>query len=258
MKDRIWWCPTGALAFLPIHAAGPYEDEQPNLPDLLACSYTPTLRSLIRASKSETQPFDLLAVGLSETPGHCPLPGSEKEIKAIREQLEGLPDASEKMTVLLNEDATVYKASKAILEKTWLHFACHADQDDVYPFNSCFFLHDNPLSLSKLMRLDLTHVQFAMLSACLTSAGDVALPDESIHLAGGIQFAGARSVVATMWSVADAAALRATKALYRHLMKDGEDPDPTQAAKALQLTLWDMEKSKVPLAFRVPFIHTGI
>ncbi|KAF9036312.1 CHAT domain-containing protein [Panaeolus papilionaceus] len=256
LKERIWWCPTGPLAFLPIHSAGPYEKDEPGLPELVASSYTPTLHSLIRAAKAAPESFRLLAIGQPNTPDHPPLPGAKREMAAIRERFKAKED---QVTVLMGEEVTSHKFTKAIPDKTWLHFACHADQDEEYPFHSAFFIHDGPLKLSKLMRLDLTRVQFAMLSACLTSAGDATLPDECIHLAAGMQFTGVRSVIATMWSVADKAGLMATKGVYRHLLPDGGgDPDPANAAKALQLALLDMQKAKVPLAFRVPFIHTGL
>jgi tetratricopeptide (TPR) repeat protein len=48
-RSRIWWCPTGQLSALPLHAAGPYKRGQTNLPDIYISSYTPTLSSLIRA-----------------------------------------------------------------------------------------------------------------------------------------------------------------------------------------------------------------
>jgi CHAT domain-containing protein len=42
----------------------------------------------------------------------------------------------------------------------------------------------------------------AFLSACETAKGDEAVPDEALHLAATLMFAGFRAVVATMWSVA--------------------------------------------------------
>ncbi|KAJ7226683.1 hypothetical protein GGX14DRAFT_385492 [Mycena pura] len=50
--QRVWWCPTGPLAFLPIHAAGLYGDNQPSgskLSDFVISSYAPSLTSLVTA-----------------------------------------------------------------------------------------------------------------------------------------------------------------------------------------------------------------
>ncbi|KAF8998832.1 CHAT domain-containing protein [Cyathus striatus] len=256
VKERVWWYPTDALAFLPIHAAGPYENDEPGLQEMLASSYIPTLNSLVRACKAKVEPLQFLAVGMPATTSLTPLPNVEGELAAIQKHFDSQP---EKLSMLTSEDATVYQVSKALLKHTWLHFACHAEQNNDYPFHSTFFMHDGPLKLSKLMRLDLTRVQFAYLSACHSAAGDAALPDESIHLAAGMQFSGVRSVIATMWTVYDQIAVRATRRVYYHLFKRNPDtPDVGYTAKALQLAVLDMKKNKVPLAFRVAFIHTGI
>ncbi|KDQ49312.1 hypothetical protein JAAARDRAFT_200953 [Jaapia argillacea MUCL 33604] len=47
--SRIWWCPNGPLAFLPIHAAGIYSTSEPGncISDFVISSYTPTLSALI-------------------------------------------------------------------------------------------------------------------------------------------------------------------------------------------------------------------
>ncbi|KAF8972567.1 CHAT domain-containing protein [Flammula alnicola] len=254
---RVWWYPTGPLAFLPIHAASPCEGEQPGLPELIISSYIPSIHSLVRASKSPSAPFRLLAVGQPETPGFIPLPGVIKEVQSIQKLCQ---DASpESLTTIIGEEATVYKVLSSLPGHTSLHFSCHADQDEEYPFHSAFFLQNGALKLSKLMDLDLSRVQFTFLSACLTSAGDVNLPDECIHLSAGMQFAGVRSVVGTMWTVYDRASAMATSRVYRHLLRNGiENADASEAAEALHKAVLWMKKNNVPVAYRVPFIHLGV
>ena len=46
---RIWWCATGPLAFLPIHAAGIYNNGMAryDISDYAVSSYTPTLNALL-------------------------------------------------------------------------------------------------------------------------------------------------------------------------------------------------------------------
>ena len=109
------------------------------------------------------------------------------------------------------------------------------------------------------MNLDLSRMQFAYLSACLTSTGDFTLPDECIHLAAGMQFAGVRSLVATTWSVEDRAASMVTSKVYKELLKDGlENVQAEDTAEALHQAILSMKESKVPLTFLVPFIHLGV
>ncbi|KAI0356767.1 hypothetical protein OH77DRAFT_1476957 [Trametes cingulata] len=255
---RIWWCPTGPLALLPIHAAGPYEDDAPGLPELVISSYIPTLHSLLRAHEASRQRFSLLAIGHAETPGQTPLPAVRKELATIQRACARLSHLSTP-TIMEGPSATSLSVSSALPSYTWLHFSCHAYQDPSHPFKSAFFMHDAPLRLGVLMQLDLSRVQFAFLSACLTSAGDERLPDESIHLAAGLQFAGVRAAVATLWSVDDRSAAWMAERVYAHLMREGgEEPDPLEAAEALHRAMGALKAAGKPMVFWVPFIHVGI
>ncbi|KAH9846743.1 CHAT domain-containing protein [Lenzites betulinus] len=254
---RVWWCPTGPLAFLPIHAAGPYEGKAPGLPELVVSSYIPTLHSLLRAHGALKNPFSMLAVGQPDTPGQSPLPAVQKELAVIKGACARRN--KEPPTTLVGPAATAHSVSRALLAHTWLHFSCHAHQDPSYAFASAFFMHDGPLRLGALMQLDLSRVQFAFLSACLTSAGDERLPDESIHLAAGLQFAGVRSTIATLWSVDDRAAARTAERVYGDLLRDGVDePDPLEAAEALHRAVGAMKAKGRPMVLWVPFVHTGL
>ncbi|KDN87444.1 hypothetical protein KCH_08160 [Kitasatospora cheerisanensis KCTC 2395] len=54
---RLWWCPTGRLASLPLHAAGKGQDFPGTwVMDRVVSSYTPTVRSLLRARRRSTAP----------------------------------------------------------------------------------------------------------------------------------------------------------------------------------------------------------
>ncbi len=54
---RLWWCPTGPLTHLPLHAAGHYgpadAETKRALPDHYVCSYTPTVRALATHTSTE-------------------------------------------------------------------------------------------------------------------------------------------------------------------------------------------------------------
>lgn len=81
---HITWCATGPLAFLPLHAAGLYDDpHQPKVFQYAISSYTPTLTALVMASNksSRSSPPRMLAISQSNTPGHSPLPGTVAEIQ---------------------------------------------------------------------------------------------------------------------------------------------------------------------------------
>ncbi|GAB3995408.1 CHAT domain-containing protein [Glycomyces albus] len=65
---RVWWCPTGPLTLLPLHAAGSHERGE-FLLDRAVSSYAPTLRALAhaRSRRSEGDPAPLV-VSIGRTP----------------------------------------------------------------------------------------------------------------------------------------------------------------------------------------------
>jgi hypothetical protein len=74
-KSRVWWCLTGSLSFLPIHASFP--PTKPGIAsigmmDMVVSSYTPTISTLLRAqqpNKLKRSNFRMLAVGQSNIAG---------------------------------------------------------------------------------------------------------------------------------------------------------------------------------------------
>ena len=73
------------------------------------------------------------------------------------------------------------------------------------PFLSYFQLHNKErLTLGDLIKSRLSNAELAFLSACHSAAIDIInTPDEAIHLAAALQFCGFRSVVGTLWAMAD-------------------------------------------------------
>jgi CHAT domain-containing protein len=96
-------------------------------------------------------------------------------------------------------EATVAGVQEQLPKASILHLACHGYQDPHLPLNSGFVMRDNMLTVSHLMRLRLPHAFLAFLSACETAKGDLQQPDQAVHLAAAMLFAGFKSIVATMW-----------------------------------------------------------
>jgi CHAT domain-containing protein len=69
--------------------------------------------------------------------------------------------------------------------------------------------------------MDLSSHAFAFLSACQTAVGDFHTPDEVIHLATALQFAGVNSVIGTLWKVTDSTVQRLVEAFYKTFCGDG-------------------------------------
>jgi CHAT domain-containing protein len=107
-----------------------------------------------------------------------------------------------------------------------LHFATHGKFDADAPLSSGLYLAkgsapDGILTVSDLylMRWD---VDLVTLSACETGLGKVANGDDVIGLTRGFLYAGARSIVASLWEVDDAATEHLMVSFYRNLEGHGK------------------------------------
>lgn len=261
---RIWWCATGPLTFLPIHAAGIYDQTASglNISDYVVSSYTPTLNTLINATElhnSEThQGFrGLLAVIQPNTPGQIPLPNTTVELMHIQRRARNFD-----VHQLEGPMASVESVVSGMEMHSWVHLACHAVQGTCEPTRSAFCLYDGRLELSTIITKSFPYATFAFLSACETATGTETIPDEAIHLAAGLMSAGYHSVIATMWSITDRDAPVIADHVYSDLFSDTQaEPDSTRAALALYHGVKALHEQVVgDSAFLswVPFIHVGI
>ncbi|MFE7488592.1 CHAT domain-containing protein [Kitasatospora sp. NPDC057541] len=228
---RLWWCPTGRLAFLPLHAAG----KGPRIPgtwvmDRVVSSYTPTLRSLLRARRraaaSPRRRPAPLVVSLAQTPGGPPLPGAGPEAALVAELFPG-------GLRLDGEHASVEAVRRELYRHPWVHFTCHGVSDPESPSNSGLILHDGRLSALDISARRPVDAELAFLSACSTSQGGLGLPDEAVHLAPSFQLAGFTHVIGTLWTVSDKVARRLTEEFYAALRRDAAHEGPFDPALAL-------------------------
>ena len=256
-KSRVWWCLTGSLSFLPIHASFPPTKPDIGMMDIVVSSYTPTISTLLRAQKRnklKRPTFRMLAVGQSSIADMTPLPGVTEEIAFIQKIL-----GVEALT--LDEcKATVDEVAASLPTCSWAHFACHGVQDPDKPMDSGLVMWDRHLlTLSRLAQNSLGSAEFAFLSCCESAKGSKQFPNEAMHLAAGLQFIGYRGVIGTMWSVGDKDALSVATQIYGELFKDGTGrASASKAALALHQAILFLRAHNVPLARWVPFVHFGL
>ncbi|BBH67871.1 CHAT domain-containing protein [Actinoplanes sp. OR16] len=215
---RIWWITTGELGALPVHAAG--LDGGSSMLDLTVSSYTPTVRSLLAASR-RGEPAGaprVQLVGMRET-----LPGVNAEVNRI---LEHLPHARH----VFDADATRGRVRAALRDTGWLHVACHAISYATHPADSALHLYDGPLTVRELLADRAPYGRLAYLSACQTVLTSAAASAEVIHLGTALQAAGFQHVVGTLWSVTDGTAAETAHLFYQGV---GGRPDASRSALAL-------------------------
>ncbi|MFV2085583.1 CHAT domain-containing protein [Micromonospora sp. LOL_021] len=257
---RMWWCPTGPLALLPLHAAGhhraaggPLTGTPPRtVIDRVVSSYTPTLRVLREAAEARRDgPTDprMLVVGLPHTPGQPPLRNVAREQAVLRRLLPG------SCTFLDDGQATRAAVLDQLPWHSWAHFACHGDQNLQRPSDGGLLLHDGALTVTDLSQQQ-HQGEFAFLSACKTAVGGVNLPDEAITLTAALHYTGYRHVIGTLWSVLDATAADVAEAVYTALAVDGR-LDADRSAYALHDAVHQVRAAGAPMAAWSPFTHTG-
>jgi CHAT domain-containing protein len=200
----MWWCVTGELSFLPIHAAGTYNTKNAACAsDYFVSSYIPTLHSLIKARDAwvPIRRSDLTGLVICEEESYSSstkyLPEAAKEARIVRECFE-----SAHAQVLNTMSTQTMRAELFSLLKNTpahvLHLACHGIQS-TDPLSSAIMLHDEPLTIENIMQLKLPQATVAYLSACQTAKGDQNAPDQAVHIAASMLFCGFRSILGTLW-----------------------------------------------------------
>ncbi|KAF5329888.1 hypothetical protein D9611_013391 [Ephemerocybe angulata] len=265
---RIWWCPTGVLTFLPLHAAGIYQGPNSEcIFDYVVSSYTPTVSAVTDRVKNDSS-IDAKASGLFLTsqpivPGASSIPGTTKEVQSISERAKNNGIRVQK---LVGDEMSVDGCLEHMQKFSCIHLACHGSQNAAEPLQSRFLFHQGSLELGTILKSNLKNADLAFLSACQTSTGEEKLSDEAVHLAAGMLAAGYRRVVGTMWSIGDQPAQDVGVKFYEYMFSrmkrtGGVAFDGTHSAYALheatqQLRL-SLDDSEGSLLTWVPFVHFG-
>ncbi|KAF7369640.1 CHAT domain-containing protein [Mycena venus] len=264
---RLWWCPTGPFAFLPIHAAGIYGGLGNDcVSDYVISSYTTTISALLDGPTRTSAAFKMTAIVEPNAPNLRYLPGAHEELKKIlnripRQWLTVLGDTSK---------ATVETSLTNLRQSAIVHFACHGIQDLVKPLESGLFLHDGRLRVSDIMCRPEEEVpgtmSLAFLNACETAKGDAEVVDEAMHLAATLLFSGFGGIVGTMWAINDADGPKVADVFYEHLFENCDPthdppilPDVRKAAEALHVAVAKL-RAEPDMSFKrwVPFVHYGL
>ncbi len=161
-------------------------------------------------------------------PIYPPLPDTESEVKEIAQLLEVKPEPPD---VLLGLQANETQVRQAPLQDyRYLHFATHADLTDkvqglLEPFILLGQVENKPpdngfLTLSEVLDLNLG-AQMVVLANGRTGRGQAMEGEGVINLARAFQYAGARSVLVSLWEVNPTVALEFLKKFYGYL-KEGK------------------------------------
>ncbi len=137
--------------------------------------------------------------------------------REAREVAKDFPGSS----VQLRSEATKSKAVSLSPQYDILHFAVHGELNQEDPLSSALLLApgdggDGRLKASEIFSLNLKAVT-VVLSACETGLGKITNGDEIIGLTRAFIYAGAPSVITTLWKVNDRASYELMREFYATL-----------------------------------------
>ena len=218
--------PHGKLHYLPFAAL---YDGQRHLIESRTVRVLPSASVLQYVDAQPVASPALLALGnpaLSE-PG-LNLPGAEVETRTI---VDGWGAAEAYLRGQATETAFKTEAGRY----GYLHLASHGVFDSTLPLQSRLLLasdsaNDGALTVREIYDLSLS-ADLVTLSACETALGDIANGDDVIGLNRGFFYAGARSIVSSLWVVSDESTEELMKAFYSHLKTSNK----AQALRQAQL-----------------------
>ncbi|MDR6974084.1 tetratricopeptide (TPR) repeat protein [Streptomyces sp. 3330] len=258
---RIWWCPTGMLAFVPLHAAGEYGSLYGGsggecAADRVVSSYTTTLRALRHAAHGGPgvlvpSPGSPLVVA-PQTPDLPELPQAREESDALRRLYPGCTD-------LIGPKATKSRILAELPRHSWFHFAGHGSQNAQVVRSAHLVPHDHALhggiGADTLRALNLEHAELAFLSACNTATGQLTLADDQAHVAGMLLGSGFRHVVAAQWTVRDGVAAQVATAFHRRVA--AAPAGGVAPAVALHQAVREVRRTHPEPHLWAPFMHYG-
>ena len=167
-----------------------------------------------------------------------PLPASRTEVEGIARVYAG------RAQTYLGDQATEERAKAIGKDVRYLHFASHGLIDERFPLNSALALTipDRPAEgqangllqaweIFEQMRID---ADLVTLSACETGLGKEMGGEGLVGLTRAFQYAGARSVLASLWSVGDESTAELMTRFYGQL-KAGKTKDDALRAAQLEL-----------------------
>ncbi|MDY7013420.1 MAG: CHAT domain-containing protein [Cyanobacteriota bacterium] len=209
--ETLVFVPDGFLRNIPMAAL---HDGQQYLVEKYRIALSPGLQLFARGLNRDN--LSILAAGLTEArQGFNSLPGVDEELREIKEEIDS-------SRVLLNQEFTQESFKIAIEGRPFpiVHLATHGqfssnpEETFLLAWNDRISIRDFDLLFQK-RRLGLVEpIELLVMSACQTAAGD---NRATLGLAGFAVRSGARSTIASLWSVSDESTSDLMQEFYRQL-----------------------------------------
>jgi len=228
--DRLILVPHGVLYYMPFQAL---RNDEGYLIQRHALALAPSASVAVQlVTRERTLGSHLVAFGNPHFSDRWDLPAAEREVRVITPYFS-------QSTAWLRDDATRAHFYDSAPNGRVLHVAAHAEADSVDPLYSNIKLAppEHPpigpdkLSARDIYKLRLDDVGLVTLSACDTALGRLGLGNEIEGLTRAFFYAGASSVIVSMWMVDDEASALTMSTFYRSLTAGHEAIDAMRDAQ---------------------------
>jgi CHAT domain-containing protein len=229
--------PHSFLHYLPFHAL--YDGRQ-YLIDRFEITYAPSATVLRYCTeKPEVTGAEPLIVGVSDSE----TPMVDAEVSALGKIF---PEA----TILAGEHGKCESFTRASQNASFVHIATHATFRQDNPMFSNFKLADGYVTALDLFSMN-CQANLVALSGCQSGLGRVAESDDLLGLTRGFLYAGARSLLMSLWTVSDESTVMLMKEFYK-TWSTGKSK-----AKALQNAMQTVRLDYPSPFYWAPFVLIG-
>jgi CHAT domain-containing protein/Tfp pilus assembly protein PilF len=212
------------FAALPLPAAGRFLMDDYTLFQLPSASILPFVQN-----KHKDTGNSALALAMSAPPGFEALQYAAGEAREVAALFGAQP--------LLDQAATETAFDAQAGQARLVHVAAHGELNQANSLFSRIMLapdqtNDGALEVHEVYGLTLQRTDLVVLSACDTQLGKQSLGDDIVGLNRAFIYAGAPTVVASLWSVNDEATGLLMASFYRHLKAGMGKAEALRAAQA--------------------------
>lgn len=206
---RLIIVPHGFLHYIPFHAL--YDGEHYVIDDY-EVSYAPSAHVFRLCRQRRRRPQSgwtpALIVGVPD-----------EKLVHIRQEVEYIRRLIPGAEALVGEEATLERFRRRAQQARLLHLASHAVFRRDNPLFSAIQLSHSWLNFYDMFHLDL-QAELVVLSACQTGVSKVFAGDELIGLMRGFLYAGAPSLILSLWAVHDQSTAEMMRVFYTELQQD--------------------------------------
>jgi CHAT domain-containing protein len=236
-SKHLIFVPHGPLHFLPFHALRNGEEY---LCDAFTISYAPSASVFFACQeKPAGTNTSSLVFGIAD-----------ERAPQILEEAQSVASLLPQSTLRVGNEATSSLLREKGPHTGLLHIATHGVYRQDNPMFSGIRLGDGYLNLFDLYQIRL-NANLVALSGCATGMNFVAAGDELLGLQRGLFYAGASTLLLSLWDVHDQSTSELMQLFYRQYLRTGE------MATALQHAMQQLRQQNPHPYFWAPFVLVG-